>query len=129
MLDRFRRIQSEFGTIALVRTLILFVGLIGLTLFDFFAFSSIWAGGITIVGLAVGFLLREKIAEGVEHYPRLVSAGLFVYPFVLFFGERLGLGHNERLAIITGITVVLFGLQFWSLSDPSVVNAEGERVE
>jgi len=123
-MNRFRRIQSEFGAIALIRTSALLIGLLGMAVLDFFAFSNIRAGLIAAVGLALGFPFSRKIAEGVEYYPRAMSAGLFVYSIVLLLGDLLGLDRGAKLAIITATTVVLFDLQFWSLSDASVVNAE-----
>ena len=123
-MNRFRRIQSEFGVIALIRTSALLIGLLGMAVLDFFAFSSIRAGLIAIVGLVLGFLFRRKIAEGVEHYTRALSAGLFTYSIILLLGDLLGLDRGAKLAIITATTAVLFDLQFWSLSDRSVVNAE-----
>lgn len=123
-MNRFRRIQNEFGTAALLRICVLLVGLIGMALFDFFAFSSIRAGLIAIVGLALGFLLRREVANGIEYYPRVVTVALFVYPIILFLGDQLGLGNSMKLTIITLTTVVIFDLQFWSLSDPSIVNPE-----
>lgn len=121
-MNRFRRIQNEFGTGALIRILVLLIGLLVMALFDFFAFSGIRASLIAVVGLALGFLFRRKIANGAEHYARAISAGLFVYGIILFLGDRLGLGHSAKLAVITATTVVMFDLQFWSLSDPLVVN-------
>jgi hypothetical protein len=123
-MNRFRRLQKEFGTKALIRTAVLLIGLLGMTLFDYFAFSSVKASLIVIVGLALGFLFRRRIAAGVEYYPRALAVGLFVYSIVLFLGEQLGLEKSTRLAIITVTTVAIFGLQFWSLSDSSVVNAK-----
>lgn len=123
-MNRFRRIKNEFGTSALIRISVLLIGLLLMALLDFFAFSGIWAGLIAVVGLVLGFLFRRKIVDGAEHYPRFISAGLFVYPIVLFLGDRLGLGNSAKLAVITATTVVMFDLQFWSLSDPSVVNAK-----
>lgn len=128
-MNRFRRIQNEFGLSALIRTSVLLIGLLGMALLDFFVFSGIGAGIIAVVGLALGFLFRRKIPEGAEHYPRAIYAGLFVYSIVLFLGDRLGLGNGAKLAIITATTVVIFDLQFWSLSDPSVVNAERSTQE
>ena len=63
-MDGFRRIQTEFCVKVLLRTALLLVGLLGIALLDCFAFSSVKAGIIAVVGLALGFLLRRKIAEG-----------------------------------------------------------------
>ena len=123
-MKRFRRIYDEFGTAALVRTLILLTGLCVLPLFDYLGFSSIRAGLIAIVGLALGWLLRHAIAKGVEYYHGILRVGLIVYSIVLFVGGLLGLSGSAQLAIITATTVIIFDLQFWSLSDPSVVNSE-----
>ena len=123
-MSRFWRIRREFGVGILVRTALLLAGLFLMSLFDYFAFKSFRAGVIAAAGLALGFLFRRRIPEGVEFYPRLVSVGLFVYPVILFVGGLLGLGKSTQLAVITAVTAAIFDLQFWSLSDPSVVNAE-----
>ena len=124
-MKRFRRIQNEFGTAVLLRTCLLLIGLFGMALLDYFAFSRIRAGLITIVGLALGFLLRRLIVKGVEYYRRGIYIGLFVYSVTLLLGDLVGLENSTKLAVITATTVVIFDLQFWSLSDTSVV-AEGE---
>ena len=123
-MNRFRRIYDEFGVGALVRTLILLIGLFALILFDYLGFSSIRAGVIAILGLAVGWLLRQVIAEGVEYYHGILRVGLIAYSIILFVGGLLGLNVSAQLAVITATTVIIFDLQFWSLSDPSVVNSD-----
>jgi hypothetical protein len=123
-MSRFWRIRREFGVGILVRTALLLAGLFAMSLFDYFAFKSFRAGVIAAAGLALGFLFRRRIPDGVEHYPRIASVGLFVYPIILFVGGLLGLGKSAQLAVITAVTAAIFDLQFWSLSDPSVVNAE-----
>jgi hypothetical protein len=123
-MNRFRRIRREFGVVTMIRTALLLAGLCAMTLFDYLAFQSFRAGAIAAAGLALGFILRRRIPGGFEHYPRLVSVGLFLYPIILFAGGLLGLGKSAQLAVITAVTAAIFDLQFWSLSDPSVVNAE-----
>lgn len=123
-MKRFRRIQNEFGTTVLLRTSLLLIGLFGMALWDYLAFSSIRAGVITRLGL--GFLFRRLIVKGVEYYRRVLSIGLFVYSLTLLLGDRVGLENSAKLAVITATTVVIFDLQYWSLSDTSVVNAERE---
>lgn len=124
MINRFRRIQKEFGVAALLRTSVLLIGLFALTLFDYFAFSSIRAGLIAIVGLFLGWLFRRKIPEGVDYYSSATPGGLALYSITLVLGGLLGIERSTELAIITATTVVIFDLQFWSLSDPSIINAE-----
>jgi len=123
-MGRFGKIRRESGVGTLVRTALLLAGLFAMTLFDYFGFGSYRAGVISAAGLALGFLLRRRIPEGAEHYPPIVKAGLFVYPIILFVGGRLGLGKSAQLAVITAVTAAIFGPQFWSLSDPSVINGE-----
>jgi hypothetical protein len=123
-MSRFGRIRREFGVGVFVRTVLLLAGLFVMTLFDYFAFGSYRAGVIAAAGLALGFVFRRRIPEGVEYYPPVVRAGLFVYPIILFVGERLGLGKSAQLAVITAVTAAIFDLQFWSFSDPSVINEE-----
>jgi hypothetical protein len=124
MLGRFRRIYSEFGTSALIRTVILIIGIIGMVLMDFLAFSSIRAALIAMIGLPLGALFRAKIVEGFEYLNRLRAVIFFVYPVVLFLGKRFSLDNSVLLAIITVVTVFVFNLQFWSLSDLSIINTE-----
>lgn len=124
MLNRFQRIRTEFGTMILIRTTLLLVGLIAMTIFGFFAFSSLLAGVIAVTGLILGFLFRKQISTGIEYYSYAIPAGLFVYSIILFLGDRFGFENSVKLIIITVTTVIIFDLQFWSLSDPSVVNQE-----
>jgi hypothetical protein len=129
MLNRFCRIHREFGTSAVVRLSVLLIGLLGMALLGLIAFASAWATLVAAIGLALGVLLRQEIARGAKYYSRAIPASLFVYGIVLFLGERLGLDPEARLLIITATTVVVFDLQFWSLSDPSVVNTERRTQE
>jgi hypothetical protein len=126
-MSRFGRIRREFGVGTFVRTALLLGGLLAMPPFDYFAFGSYRAGVISAAGLVLGFLLRKRIPDGIEHYPPIVKVGLFIYPIILFVGERLGLGRSAQLAFITAVTAAIFDLQFWSLSDPSVVKGESSE--
>lgn len=128
-MSRFGRIRRVFGLAVLARTLLLLAGLLAMSLLDYFAFESLRAGVIAAAGLALGFLFRRRIPAGIERYPPFVSAGLFVYPIILFAGGQLGMSRSAQLAFITAVTAVIFGLQFWSLSDPLVINAERREAE
>jgi hypothetical protein len=129
MINRFQRIQREFGTLLFLRIASLPFGLIGMTLVGYFAFSSILAGMITLVGLILGFLLRSQIADNVDHYSRVIPIGLFIFGAVGFLGDRFGVENNIKLAIITVTTVIIFNLHFWSLSDEAVVNVTHSNQE
>jgi uncharacterized membrane protein YjjP (DUF1212 family) len=129
MFNRFQRIQREFGTKDLLRIILLIVGLFAMTIFGYFVLSSIIASIITFVGLVLGFLLRKQIADGVQYYSRVVTVGLFIYGIIGFLGDILGIENNVKLAIITATTVIVFDLQFWSLSNPTVINQERNNQE
>jgi uncharacterized membrane-anchored protein len=124
LLDRFRRIRSEFGTNAFVRISVLLIALVGMAVLGGFAFSSPWPAVVGVVGLALGLLLRRPIVRGVKYYSSAVPIGLIAYAIVLIVGDQLGLTPQIKLIIITATTVVIFDLWFWSLSDPSIVNTE-----
>jgi len=120
MLQRFQIIKNEFGNGALIRLLLLLIGLVGMTIIGILGFSSWVAVIIAVVGLISGFLLRKIIPAGAEYYSYVISAGLFIYGIILFLGDRFGIENNWKLAIISATTVIVFNLQFWTLSNPSV---------
>lgn len=91
---------------------------------DYFALGSFVATIVVIIGLSLGVVLRNIIPVGVESYAKIIRIGLIVYPIVLFLGERFGLDGSAKLSIIAAVTVVIFDLQFWSMSDRSVINTE-----
>jgi hypothetical protein len=123
---RFRRIYHEFGAGAFVRTLLLLFGLFALSLFDYLGFSSIRAVVIAILGLSLGWLFRQMIVEAVDYYDGILRNGLIAYSITLFLAGLLDVDRSTQLAVITATTVIIFDLQFWSLSDPSIVNAEDD---
>lgn len=127
MIDRFRRIKDEFGTTMLARTLLLVVGLIGMSAFGFFLFKSPWMLIVSVSGLGIGWLLRKTIVDQFEVLSWVMPIGLMVYGVVLFIGDKvLGSSGEMQLLIVTITTVVVFDIQFWSYSDPSIINTERE---
>jgi hypothetical protein len=126
MIDRFTRIHQKFGFGASARMALLIVGLIGMSLLGVFGLDSWWPAVISVIGLVLGFLLKRRIVDIFEWTSWGMTRGLFVFGVLLFIGERLGLSRPAQLIIITLATVVTFDLQFWSLSDPSVVKVDDE---
>lgn len=124
MINRFKRIKAEFGGWVFFRVLLLFLGLLGLFLLNIFILRSFLIFIIIAVGLLAGVLLKNKIADGAEFYPKIITVGLFIYGLVAFLGDRFGFDKQTKLAIIAATTVIIFDLQFWSLSDPSIINQE-----
>ena len=127
-MHRFQRIYRVFGLGEFLRTIILFVGSIGMALFSFLYFSSLISPGIVFVGLLLGWILRKQIVQGLDYYSALVPIGLFIYGLVLFVGKRMDLDHELMLNIITVTTVILFNLKFWTLSDPEVLNLKSTEI-
>lgn len=120
MIVRLRRIHREFGMQALLKTLLLLFGLAAMSLMGIFMFGRFDAAVVAVAGVALGALARREIAQRAALLPKAVRAGLFVYAIVLFLGGQLGIDNALKLLVITLTTVVLFDLQFWSLSDPGV---------
>ena len=126
MIKRFDRIRREFGSGVFARTILLLVGLLGMSLIGFLFFGSPWPTVVAIGGLALGWLLRRQIVNTFEWTFWALPAALFIYSVLLFIGERLGLSREVQLFIITLTTVTVFDLQFWSLSDPSIVKVDDD---
>jgi hypothetical protein len=105
-----------------LRTLLLFFGSIAMVVFGYFGFDQVWPAAIVAIGLPLGWLLRRQIVDHFELLSWALPAAVITYGIVMFVGERiLGMPRELQLAVITTVTVVLFGIQFWSLSDPSIV--------
>ena len=128
MITRFARIKNEFGTKAFLKTLLLVAGLAGVSVMGVVFFGSPWAAAVTAVGLMAGWLLRERIVEHGESLAWVLPAALTVYGILMFFGEKvLGISKESQLLIIAAVTVIVFDIQFWWLSDPAVINAKRDR--
>ena len=126
MIARFTRIHREFGFGASARTVLMLVGLVAMAIFGVFGFRNWWPLLIAIVGLVLGFVLRRQIVAAFEWTAWALPAALFIYSVLLFVGERLGISREVQLVLITLTTVITFGLQFWSLSDPSIVKVRAD---
>lgn len=122
MIARFRSIYHKFGVQALLRTLLLLLGLIGMAVVGVVILGRLDAAVAAVSGLALGALLRRPIAARIELFSKVVPCGLFIYAVVIFIGSRFGLDDGIQLLIITITTVAIFDVQFWSLSDPHVYN-------
>jgi len=125
MMQRFRRIKDEFGTTMLVRILVMLVLLPFMVALGWLGLETIWPAVIAVLGLVLGWLLRKQIVDNFEYLSWAMPATLFIYGIVLFVGEKfLGLTRVAQVMIITATTVIVFGIQFWSLSDPEIINTE-----
>ncbi len=84
MISHFRRIYRKFGMLALLRTLLLLFGLVGMAVLGIVMLGRFDAAVIAIVGLALGAIFHRLIAERVELLTKVVPVGLFIYAVVLF---------------------------------------------
>ena len=123
---RLTRIHNEFGKGVLARTILLIVGLIGMSVLGLVVLASPWPAIISVMGLLIGWLLRRQIVAVFEWTSWALPTALFVYGILLFIGDRLGLSREGQLLIITLTTVAVFDIQFWSLSDPSIVKVDDD---
>lgn len=125
MINRLLRIRREFGTLLFLRTLLLLVGMIGMAAMGFWWLSSVWPAVIVVIGMGLGLLLRHWIVEQFELFAWALPAALIIYSIVIFVGERLvGISRESQLLIITAVTVIVFNIQFWSLSDPMIIRQD-----
>ena len=127
MIERFTRIHREFGFGASARLVLMLVGLIGMSVLGVFGFNSWWPTLIAVAGLVLGFVLKRQIVDTFEWTSWSLPIASVIYGVLLFIGERLGISREVQLMLITLTTVTVLDLQFWSLSDPSIVKIEDKR--
>jgi len=101
MIGRLKRIHREFGIIFSARILLLLVVLLGMSVLGAVMFRSPWPAVVTVVGLALGWILRRTIVGWFDTLTWAFPAALFVYSVVLFIGEQLGLSRESQLLITT----------------------------
>ena len=125
ILSRFARIKDEFGMVTFIRTLLLLVGSVGMAILGYLGLDTLIPALIVVVGLLLGWIVRRQTVGYFEYLSWALPASLFAYGIVMFVGEKaLGMSRELQLIVLTSVTVILFGIQFWTLSDPQIVNNE-----
>ena len=119
ILSRLKRIREESGVGVILRIVLLLGGFLVMSIAGIVFLSSYTPAVISLLGLLLGYLLRDKIAQRAELLPA-VKLSLLLYGVVLALGDLLDMGKITKLSIITVATVLVFVLQFWCLSDPLV---------
>lgn len=128
MFNRLLRIRDEFGTMQLVRTILLFAVSVGMPAIGYFGFDSVLPAILVLAGFGLGWVLRGMIVDRFEYLSSVLPAAFIIYGIVLFVGEKLlGLSRENQVLIIAVVSVISFNIQFWSLSDPSIVNLERDE--
>lgn len=124
MINRIKRINTEFGKLATLRIVITILGLIGMSIIPIIYWHTSRYLIITIIGLIIGWIFKEKIVDSIDIIPKISSISLWIYGIVLTVGDHAGFDHYTKLLIITITTIITFNLNFWALSDPNICNAE-----
>ncbi len=120
--SRFSRIKREFGTWVFVKTLLLLMAAVGVSAIAYFGFESVVPAMIVVVGLVAGWILRDAIVNHFDFLQWVLPGSLFIYGILLFVGERIiGISRTAQAIIIAAVLAIAFSIQFWSLSDPSIV--------
>lgn len=126
MLQRILRIRNEFGMVALLKTALVGVGMLVMSIAGIYVFGRLDILLITIAITLAAFFCRGQIAGQVERLPGIFKLGLLVYGAILFFGDFLRISDSWTLFIITVTTALVFNMQYWALSDSRVYNASNE---
>ena len=78
-----------------------------------------------MVGLVVAWFLRREIVHHFDFLQWVLPGSLFVYGIMLFIGERvIGISRATQALVIATVLAITFSIQFWSLSEPEIVNIE-----
>lgn len=126
MLKKFMRIKEEFGNVILYKTLLLGIGMLVMSIAAVYFYNRvdilILAAAITIISC----LIRRQIVAFAELLPAIFNAGLVSYGIALSLGGILDISNGWTLFIITITTAIMFNMQFWILSDTTIVNLEND---
>jgi len=120
MLHRMALIRDFGGNGPFIRTWIVLIASIVFPVLEWSFFGGI-TGSCAVVTLTIaGWYFRNSIMEMGEFYNKYSTLILFVYGVVLFLTKRLGVGLHGQLIVITIATVVIFNLNFWSISEAAL---------
>lgn len=108
-----------------VRTLLLLIATVVISALALFGFDTVVPSIVAVIGLFAGWLLRRDIVHHFDFLQWVLPGSLLVYGIVLFIGERaIGISRATQALVVVTVSVITFGIQFWSLSDPEIVKAE-----
>ncbi len=79
MFQKLNRIRHEFGKVAFLRVVLMIIALIAIPPFGYFAFSSFIPAVIVIVGIVIGFLLRQRVVDHFELFGWALPTALCVW--------------------------------------------------
>ena len=129
MLKRMAYIRSAGGNNAYVRTWLVFLGSIGFCIAEGVIFQQYFCTAFSIALTTSGWAFRKSIMEWGTEYARRSSLILFTYGVVLLAAKYMGFGHHVQLVLIGVATVLMFNLNYWTISEAVVVEHERIRNE
>ena len=108
----------------LLRTVLMLVTAVGVSVAEFVMFGGV-ASALLTAGLTfAGWTARKWIMERGANYRAQTSKILPVYFACYLIAKYAGLGTQIILAIITVGCMLMFNLNFWSITEAAVVDEQ-----
>ena len=117
-------IREAGGNNVCWRTWFVLLGSIGISVAEWVIFRGLVCAVLAIVLTGLGLKFRKSIMEWGTEYRQRSTLMLFSYGIILFAAKHFGLGHHIQLVVIGIATVLMFNLNFWSISEAVVVERE-----
>ena len=87
-------------------------------------FREIYCGGLTIILTLIGWTLRKSAMKLGANYSRYSRRFLFLYGLGFFVADRAGCGVQMKLVVIAFACIVMFNLNFWSITEEAMANQQ-----
>jgi hypothetical protein len=127
MFRRMKLIYDVGGIWPAISTWVVLLGAIAFPVAEWLLFRSVFCLMVVIGVTFLGWLMRRRIMEIGPVYSIYSTRILFAYGVVLFLTKRLGFGHHAQLVVITLATVLMFNLNFWTVSEAAIADQEIEN--
>ena len=117
-----RLIREVGGWYASFGTWVVLIASFALPFIELTAFGTGYGFAIAVSFMAVGWLFKNQIVELGAEYGRRSNQVLIVYALVFYLAKRLDATHHAQLLIILVATVIMFNLNFWSISEAAIID-------
>ena len=124
MLTRVSRLLSLGGWNVFLRTALMLMTAIGLSIFEYSQYGGVYCAIVTAVFLLLGWTFRKSIMELGANYRQQSSRILPIYAVCFVVARYAGLGNQLLLAIIAIGCMLMFSLNFWSITEAAIVDDE-----
>ena len=122
--NRFSLLLNVRGWNVFLRTMLCLATALGLAIAEFVLFRGIYCGLVTIMFTLLGWSFRKTIMKLGANYSRHSRRFLFVYGLCLYIATRAGVGIQIQFAIIAFSCIVMFNLNFWSITESALVDQQ-----